>query len=222
MRHYNDIERSDFIAAGVWVEDVVIRDSGAHIQESLVALEKQLEAGEGGLSEPRKKAIRGILRNGKYRPSGRGKPAQEFLAGIWGKTGRLDLINNAVDVNNIISLKYGVPISAFDGDKLTGDISIRLGTLEERYIFNASGQILECCDLIVVCDDSGPVGSPVKDSQRTKIFAGATRVLFVVYGSLETLSTSELEVIAGEAGTMLIEDVGRGSAGEPFIFEKRG
>src|SRR3712207_7695492 len=45
-----------------------------------------------------------LLRNGGFRPSGRNKPASEYLAQA-AREGRFPRINNLVDVNNLVSLR---------------------------------------------------------------------------------------------------------------------
>ena len=96
---------------------------------------------------------------------------------------------------------------------------IRLGRHDESYVFNASGQELDCEDLIVVCDESGPIGSPIKDSQATKLFPGATEILYVVYANRFYTPPDDLLAVASELGSVLAEDCPGASASEPVIFQ---
>ena len=123
-----------------------------------------------------------------------------------------------VDVNNIFSLRHGLPVSAFDAGKIQGDLTIRLGREDESYIFNAAGQNLACKDLVVVCDETGPIGSPVKDSQRTKLFPGATAVVFVVYCSREVMTEQELITTSVQLGELMTEDCTEAKAEPPVLF----
>ena len=59
-----------------------------------------------------------MLRHGAYKPSGRGKPASEFLLHA-ALRGEFPLVHGPVDANNAISLASGLPGSIFDAD-LTG------------------------------------------------------------------------------------------------------
>ena len=59
---------------------------------------------------------RNMLRNGDYKPTGRGKPASEYLYREV-QNGNFPRINTVVDINNFISLKYMVPISMWDLDQ---------------------------------------------------------------------------------------------------------
>src|SRR5262245_46083008 len=57
-----------------------------------------------------RQAIRDALRHGGYKPTGRGKPAPEYLARAAAE-GSLASINAAVDALNAVSLHSGLPMS---------------------------------------------------------------------------------------------------------------
>src|SRR5262245_51181745 len=60
--------------------------------------------------------IRDLLRHGGYKPTGRSKPASEYLVRASAE-GKLVPINAAVDVGNVVSLHSGLPISVVDVDR---------------------------------------------------------------------------------------------------------
>src|ERR1700679_3659975 len=63
-----------------------------------------------------REAVRSLLRHGGFKPTGRSKPASEYLL----KAGRdklLSPINVAVAACNIVSFHSGLPISVVDLDK---------------------------------------------------------------------------------------------------------
>src|SRR5262249_41662323 len=68
---------------------------------------------------PRGDAVRGVvrqlLRHGGFKPTGRSKPASEYLVRAVGE-GKLASINAAVDACNVASLHSGLPISVVDLD----------------------------------------------------------------------------------------------------------
>lgn len=130
------------------------------------------------------KAMRQVLRWGGFKPSGRSKPASEYLVRAAG-AGELNSINAAVDILNAVSLHTGLPIGVIDLDLATPPLHIGIGRPEEHYIFNASGQDMELKGLICMYDAQGPCANPVKDSQRTKTNANTRRSLTIVWGSLE-------------------------------------
>ena len=147
------------------------------------------QALEGVLSDPpgvaaTQKAVRDHLRFGVYKPSGRGKPACEYLLKA-AREGRFPRINNLVDINNLISLSTQLPISLVDlGRAQTDRFRIRRGRPDERYVFNQAGQTIELQDLLLVArmPEDEPCANPVKDSMATKLSDASTDVLAVVYG----------------------------------------
>lgn len=135
-------------------------------------------------------AIRALLRQGGFKPSGRSKPASEYLLRARGE-GVLGPINLAVDVCNVVSLHSGLPISVVDLDLARAPFRVEVCAPNSRYVFNPSGQELDLGGLLCLHDADGPCGSPVKDSQRTKTHPGTRRTLSVVWGSAETREQTE-------------------------------
>ncbi len=158
---------------------------------------------QGG--ESRRTAVRDLLRLGGYRPAGRNKPAQEYLAGVFQRDGALPVINNAVDVLNTHSLAIGLPISLLSLTKAPGPWVLRYGKANEKLLFNASGQELAAEHLLcVVPQASGvPVGSPVKDSMAGKIQADDRDLAFCIYAPQSQVSEHELR----QAAEALAKDI---------------
>lgn len=134
--------------------------------------------------EGTKTQIRDLLRVGGFKPSGRSKPASEYLIKA-AEGGFLGPINTAVDVCNVVSLHSGIPISVVDLDRVQGDLSVRIAAPETRYVFNASGQEIDVSGLLCLHDSQGACANAVKDSQRTKTDEQSTRCLYLFWGSRE-------------------------------------
>src|ERR687884_714148 len=81
-------------------------------------------------------AVRDLLRHGGYKPTGRGKPASEYLVRA-ASEGALGSINLAVDACNAISLHSGFPISVVDLDRARGPFRIAIAPDGASYVFNA-------------------------------------------------------------------------------------
>ena len=133
--------------------------------------------------EESKKKVRSLLRHGSYKPSGRGKPASEYLLES-AREGSFPSINNAVDALNFVSLGSQLPISLIDTRK-TDTVSFRLrrGREGESFVFNRSGQVLQLRDLLLVSvlPSDEPRATPVKDCQRTNVDEGTSQALAVIY-----------------------------------------
>jgi len=149
-------------------------------------LQRVAEAGETFVPSERRQRVRKMLRYGKYRPSGRGKPSSEYLLrAALGDS--FPTVNGPVDVNNAISLESGLPASIFDVGLSGSELLLRRGRPAETYVFNHSGQTIDLEDLLLVCrwdqemDDWVPCGNPVKDSMATKISPEARDVVAVLY-----------------------------------------
>lgn len=127
-------------------------------------------------------AIRDLLRHGGYKPTGRGKPASEYLVRAVSENA-LSSINVAVDACNVASLHSGLPISVVDLSKAKAPFRVGLADAGTTYVFNASGQTIDVAGLLCLFDGEGACANAVKDSQRTKTSAATTQTLSVVWGS---------------------------------------
>jgi DNA/RNA-binding domain of Phe-tRNA-synthetase-like protein len=157
------------------------------------------------------KAVRDLLRHGKYKPTGRGKPASEYLLNA-AKESRFPKINNLVDINNLVSLESLLPISVIDLKRAgEGGFVLRRGKSGEAYVFNAGGQTIELEDLLLVAraGDDAPLANPVKDSMASKLDEHASDVLAVLYApmntGLEAATASFADAVRRFAGPSLVE-----------------
>lgn len=133
-----------------------------------------------GRDEDVRLAVRDLLRQRGYKPTGRGKPASEYLVRA-AESGRLGSINAAVDACNAVSLHSGLPISVVDLDRAAPPLRIDVAEEGARYVFNTAGQEIRLDGLLCVVDADGPCANAVKDSQRTKTHEGTRRTLSVVW-----------------------------------------
>jgi len=126
-------------------------------------------------------AVRDLLRLAGYKPTGRGKPASEYLVRA-ASDGTLNSINAAVDVCNAVSLHSGLPISVVDLDRARAPFRIGVAPADASYVFNASGQEIDLGGLLCLYDADGACGSAVRDAQRTKTRDETRATLSVVWG----------------------------------------
>ncbi len=137
-----------------------------------------------------RQAVRELLRHGGYKPTGRGKPASEYLLRAVGE-GALGSINAAVDACNVVSLHSGLPISVVDRDRAVGAHRIAIAEEGVSYVFNASGQTIDLGGLLCLFDEEGPSANAVKDAQRTKTSPSTTRTRAVIWGTRALPSRAE-------------------------------
>jgi DNA/RNA-binding domain of Phe-tRNA-synthetase-like protein len=154
--------------------------------------------------EATRQAVRDLLRHGGYKPTGRGKPASEYLVRA-AEEGTLSSINAVVDACNAASLHSGLPISVVDLGLITPPLRVAIGEPGAKYVFNASGHEIDVEGLLCLHDAEGPCANAVKDSQRTKTRPETTRVLFLIWG---TQAAAGLSLATARWGREMLERMG--------------
>ncbi|HEY0674318.1 MAG TPA: phenylalanine--tRNA ligase beta subunit-related protein [Longimicrobiales bacterium] len=149
----------------VWLADLLRAEAPAPVQRS----------------EALRAAVRDMLRHGGYKPTGRGKPASEYLVRTAEEAG-IRSINLPVDACNVVSLHSGFPISVVDLNKVEPPLRIAIAQPDTVYAFNPSGQEMDVSGLVCLHDAQGACANAVKDSQRTKTDDETVRTLSVIWG----------------------------------------
>lgn len=149
--------------------------------ELLSLLNQEAEAPFKSSDEVRA-SVRDLLRHGGFKPTGRSKPASEYLLKATAQ-GTLSSINLAVDVCNIVSLHSGLPISVVDADLLTPPLSIKIAEPGSNYVFNPAGQTIDVGGLLCLFDNQGPSANAVKDAQRSKTTSETLRTIWIIWGT---------------------------------------
>jgi DNA/RNA-binding domain of Phe-tRNA-synthetase-like protein len=129
-----------------------------------------------------REAVRALLRHGGFKPTGRSKPASEYLLKAV-RERLLAPINLAVDVCNVVSFHSGLPISVVDLGRARAPLRVGVAPPGSSYVFNASGQTIDLGGLLCLFDADGPCANAVKDAQRTKTTAETRRTLSLVWGT---------------------------------------
>jgi len=160
-----ETELPESLASPGWLQALLAIDADAPLQRD----------------EDARKAIRDMLRFGGYKPTGRGKPASEYLVRAAAEGG-LASINLPVDACNATSLHSGFPISVVDADLAKPPLRIAIAPAGARYVFNPAGQEIDLGGLVCLFDAEGPCGNAVKDSERTKTHGKTRRTVSVVWG----------------------------------------
>ena len=170
------------------------------------------DAADGPEADRRRAAARDMLRNGKFKPTGRSKPASEYLLRTVRDAGPdgFPRINPIVDIANFLSLSQQVPVSLWDTDKARGaGYRFRLGREGESYVFNSAGQSIELHDLVVGCaigadgTSEQPIVNPVKDSLLTKTDDASLNFGLVIYAPESVFSDAEVANLLEKLSEML-------------------
>lgn len=127
-------------------------------------------------------AVRQLLRHGGFKPTGRSKPASEYLLRAVAE-GKLSSINLAVDACNLVSLHSGLPISVVDLDRARPPLRVDVAPPASSYVFNSAGQTIDVGGLLCLFDAEGPCANAVKDAQRTKTSPQTHATLSLVWGT---------------------------------------
>jgi DNA/RNA-binding domain of Phe-tRNA-synthetase-like protein len=123
-------------------------------------------------------AVRALFRAAGCDPT-RYRPSSEALLRRVLKGEDLPAIQPLVDLNNCLSLELASPCGIAAEGSFTPPVTLRAGRPGETFEslrgpFNLEGKPL-------LADAAGPFGTPISDSQRTRVEAGTRRAWFVAY-----------------------------------------
>jgi DNA/RNA-binding domain of Phe-tRNA-synthetase-like protein len=149
--------------------------------EVMAALDRSFAAPLSADDDVRKR-IRDLLRAGGFKPTGRSKPASEYLLAAAAEA-PLRSINAAVDACNAVSLHSGVPISVVDLARVTPPLRVAVAAAGASYVFNPSGQTIDVAGLLCLHDAEGPCANAVKDAQRSKTDGDTRATLTILWGT---------------------------------------
>lgn len=158
-------------------------------------------------TETTRSAIRTLLKRGGFKASGRNKPASEYLAEAK-KRGEFPTIFNVVDINNVLSLETGWPMSVLDLDKCGDALEVRFGAADERYVFNQAGHAIDLEGLLGVANAQHMLGNPVKDAMHAKVDQATTRVAAFLWASRDCASPDRVEAVAKDFAALLVRFAG--------------
>jgi len=110
----------------------------------------------------------------------RTRPSSEALLRRALKGEPLPRISNAVDVCNLCSLRFLLPIGLYDASKIAPPVTLRRGRPGESYRGIRKDDVhLE--GRPVLEDVEGPFGNPTSDSWRTSVDGGTTSLWMVIF-----------------------------------------
>jgi len=197
-----NIDHPTLLVGVVTAEGVTIAPTS---DDGLLVLAERVARAEP--SERTRTAIRTLLKRGGFKASGRNKPASEYLAEAKAR-GEWPHIFNVVDVNNVLSLETGWPMSVLDHDKCGDVLQVRFGAEDERYVFNQAGHAIELAGLLGLANDRHMLGNPVKDAMHAKLDASTTRLVACLWASRDVASPDAVEAVAKDFAALLVRFAG--------------
>ena len=147
-------------------------------------------------------AVRGLQKSFGFDPT-RYRPSSEALLRRVLKGQGLHQVNSAVDVNNLCSLEWLLPMCIYDLRNVKGQARVRIGGPGEEYP-GIGRQMFQAENKLIIADESGIMGSTVSDSERTKVTTATTDILLAIYAP-SSLDPRMIERYAALAGQRMVE-----------------
>ena len=147
-------------------------------------------------------SVRGLQKSFGFDPT-RYRPSSEALLRRVLKGQGLYQINSAVDVNNLCSLEYLLPMCIYDLRHVIGRVVVRVGEPGEEYP-GIGRQVFQAAHKVIIADDSGIMGSTVSDSERTRVTTATTDILMAIYAPAGR-EPRTVERYAALAGQRMVE-----------------
>jgi DNA/RNA-binding domain of Phe-tRNA-synthetase-like protein len=147
-------------------------------------------------------AVRGLQKSFGFDPT-RYRPSSEALLRRVLKGQGLPQINSAVDVNNLCSLEFLLPMCIYDLRNVQGQVIVRVGEPGEEYP-GIGRQVFQAANKVIIADDYGVMGSTVSDSERTKVTTETTDILLAIYAPA-SMEPSVIQHYAALAGQRMME-----------------
>ena len=115
----------------------------------------------------------------------RWRPSSEAMIRRAVKEKSLYKINSLIDINNIVSMRYRLPIGVYDMDRIAGDVVILdIGCSGEEFT-GLTGRTYNAENKPILRDGEGIFGSPVVDSERTKITDITRNAAAVIFSHID-------------------------------------
>ena len=101
-----------------------------------------------------------------------------------------------IDLINLLSVACGHSIGGFDADRIDGDI-VTLGIGREGEPYEAIGRgPLNIAGMPVWRDNTGGIGTPTSDNERTKLAPSTRRLLMIVNMYGDEMPVADIEALA--------------------------
>lgn len=101
-----------------------------------------------------------------------------------------------IDLINLLSVACGHSIGGFDADRIDGDtVTLGIGREDEPYEAIGRGP-LNIAGMPVWRDNTGGIGTPTSDNERTKLSPSTRRLLMIVNMYGDEMPVADIEALA--------------------------
>lgn len=175
------------------ISGIQVRSHDEQIWQQMQSLGQQMAADyklEQLSEQPQIAAVRGMQRAFGFDPT-RYRPSSEALLRRVLKGQALPQINSAVDINNLCSLEFLLPMCMYDLQHVSGNATVQIAAAGTTYP-GIGRQVFQVEQKVIIADDNGVMGTTVSDSEHTKVTTETTQILVVMYAPAESdLTTIE-------------------------------
>ncbi len=130
-------------------------------------------------SDPVVSAVRRMYRRIGWEPT-RYRPSSEAMIRRILKRKGLYNINNVVDLGNVSSARFHLPMGLYDMNKIKDDIQIDVGKADESYE-GLSIDLIHAEGKLILRDQHGIFGNPTADSSRTCIDTNSQNIIAIFF-----------------------------------------
>jgi DNA/RNA-binding domain of Phe-tRNA-synthetase-like protein len=183
--HFSDIIRAKIAGMQLGlleVMDFTVTCDSANIEPALTELYGVIRkkfAQDPPASDPVISAVRRMYRRIGWEPT-RYRPSSEAMIRRILKNQSLYRINNAVDLGNIVSTYFHLPMGLYDSDKIDSSVTFDIGKENETYQ-GLSIDLIHATGKLILRDKSGIFGNPTADSRRTCINNNTRNILAIFF-----------------------------------------
>ncbi len=138
-------------------------------------------------------AVRRMYRRIGWEPT-RYRPSSEAMIRRIIKNKGLYRINNIVDLANIVSIRFYLPMGLYDSAKINGTIIFDVGRENEVYE-GITKPVIHAAGKLILRDDDGIFGNPTADSKRTRITSETKQCLALFFTPPEVADSRLAETL---------------------------
>lgn len=150
--------------------------------------------------------------------------AAEALLRRLSKAGDIPSINPLVDLANLISIRYALPVAVFDQREVTGTTTVRPAHGDERFSDLGSNELVHpAAGEVIFVDDADLVSARRwcwRQSAQSATGPDTTDVLVTIEG-LDVHATTEVAAAAGDFLDLLAEHIAHGSIAHAILDRTR-